>query len=97
MRSNLRSGAVAAAFLIALSAPVSAQSDKLLADVVKDIEQVQTKLLQLAKAMPEATYGWRAGEARTTSEVFQHVAADNYFLPTVVGAAARSDGVAIVT
>ena len=88
MRSNLRSGAAAAAFLIALSAPLSAQSDKVVADVLRDIDQVQAKLLQLAKAMPETTYGWRAGEARTTSEVFQHVAADNYFLPTAVGASA---------
>lgn len=88
MRSTLRSGAVAAAVLMSLSAPVFAQSDKVVADVLRDIDQVQGKLLQLAKAMPEATYGWKAGAARTTSEVFQHVAADNYFLPTAVGAAA---------
>jgi hypothetical protein len=73
---------------MALSAPLSAQSDKVVADVLRDIDQVQAKLLQLAKAMPETTYGWRAGEARTTSEVFQHVAADNYFRPTAVGASA---------
>ena len=88
MGSIFRSGAAAAALVVSLSASGSAQSDKLVADVLRDIDQVQGKLLQLAKAMPEAAYGWKAGAARSTSEVFQHVAADNYFLPTAVGAAA---------
>ncbi len=88
MRSTIRSGAAAAALLITISVPGTAQSDKLVADVLKDIGELEVKLVGLARAMPEATYGWRAGAARSTSEVFQHVAADNYFLPTAVGATA---------
>ena len=88
MRSIFRSGVVAAGLVVSLSASGSAQSDKLVADVLKDIGDLEEKLVGLAKAMPEATYGWKAGAARSTSEVFQHVAADNYLLPTAFGATA---------
>jgi uncharacterized damage-inducible protein DinB len=88
MRSIVRSGAIAAALVVSLAVPGSAQSDKLVADVLRDIGELEGKLVQLAKAMPEATYGWKAGAARTTSEVFQHIAADNYLLPTAIGATA---------
>ena len=88
MRSILRSGAMAAALAVSLAAPGSAQSDKFVADVLRDIGELEGKLVQLAKAMPETTYGWKAGVARSTSEVFQHIAADNYLLPTAIGATA---------
>ena len=57
--------------------------------LLKDIEQVEQKLVGLAEAIPEEQYGWRPAEGvRSVSEVVMHVAADNYFLPTVAGVAA---------
>jgi uncharacterized damage-inducible protein DinB len=50
------------------------------------IDQAQDKLMQLANAMPAEKYGWKPGEGvRTMGEVFNHVAAANYFFPTFWG------------
>lgn len=61
----------------------------LMGDLIADITDVEGKIVGLAKAMPEASYAWRpmAG-VRSVGEAFTHVAADNYFLPTALGAAA---------
>ena len=57
-----------------------------------DIEQVEQKLIGLAEAIPEANWGWRPGEGvRSIGEVFLHVAADNYFIPALAGAAAPAE------
>jgi uncharacterized damage-inducible protein DinB len=59
----------------------------LMGDLLKDITDVESKIVGLAKAMPEATYAWRpAAGVRSTGEVFAHVASDNYFLPAAMGA-----------
>jgi uncharacterized damage-inducible protein DinB len=51
------------------------------------IDEAREKLIALANAMPADKYGWRPGEGvRTTGEVFNHVAAANFFLPTFWGA-----------
>jgi uncharacterized damage-inducible protein DinB len=48
------------------------------------IDQAQDKLLQLANAIPAEKYGWKPGEGvRSVGEVFNHVAAANYFFPTI--------------
>jgi uncharacterized damage-inducible protein DinB len=89
MRSSTRAAAAAAALIVALVPPVRAQAGGVVADLVKDVAQAEQKLVGLAKAMPESTWAWRPGAGvRTVGEVFQHVAADNYFLPTAVGVAA---------
>lgn len=50
------------------------------------VDQAQEKLLALANAMPADKYGWRPGEGvRSVGEVFNHVAAANYFFPTLWG------------
>lgn len=50
------------------------------------------KILGLAEAIPEDAYAWRPMEGvRSTSEVFVHVAADNYFLPVLMGVDAPED------
>lgn len=50
------------------------------------IDQAREKLIALANAMPAEKYGWRPGEGvRSTGEVFNHVAAANYFFPTLWG------------
>jgi uncharacterized damage-inducible protein DinB len=53
----------------------------------RQIAAAQEKLVALAEAMPADKYGWRPGEGvRSVGEVFMHVAAANYFLPTFWGA-----------
>lgn len=57
------------------------------AEVLRQIEDAEKKLLALAEAMPAEKYGWRPAEGvRTVGEVFLHVAGGNYFLPTLWGA-----------
>ena len=57
-----------------------------------DVTDVETKVIGLAKAMPESAWAWRpSAGARTTSEVFLHIAADNYFLPVILGIAAPAE------
>jgi uncharacterized damage-inducible protein DinB len=59
------------------------------ADMLRSIESAEEKLVALANAMPAAAWAWRPGEGvRSTGEVMQHVAADNWFLPTGAGIAA---------
>lgn len=86
MRTMLRSAAAAAALLVTVSATGAAQSDKLAADIVKDITELEGKVTKLTAALPEAAWAWRpmAG-TRSAGEVFQHIATDNYFLPIFLG------------
>lgn len=49
---------------------------------------VSGQLMQLAEAMPEATYGWRPNEdVRATSEVVMHLVGTNMLMPVMVGVA----------
>lgn len=51
------------------------------------IKDAEDKLSQLAEATPEAKYSYRPSkEARSTGQVFMHVAAGNYFLANFAGA-----------
>ena len=57
-----------------------------------DIEQVEQKLISLAEAIPEDRWSWRpAAGVRSIGEVFMHIAADNYFIPVLAGAAAPAE------
>jgi len=50
------------------------------------------KFNALADATPEQVYGWRPMEGvRSVGEVFRHVAADNYFVPSLMGIAPPAD------
>jgi uncharacterized damage-inducible protein DinB len=61
----------------------------LTADLLRDLDQVEKKMLGLARAIPADKYAWRPGQGvRSVGEVFMHVAADNYLLPAAVGHAA---------
>lgn len=65
-----------------------AQSRGVMADLIKDVTEVEGKIVQLANTTPEATWAWRPGPGvRSVGEVFTHVAADNYFFPAVFGTA----------
>jgi uncharacterized damage-inducible protein DinB len=57
-----------------------------LANLRSTLAIAQDKFQQLAEAMPEESYGWRPSpEVRSVGEVFRHVAADNYFVPSLMG------------
>lgn len=57
-----------------------------IASLLRDLAQVEQKMIALAEAIPEESFGWRPGDGvRSVSEVVMHVAADNYFLPTFAG------------
>lgn len=92
MTFPVRLATVAAALLTA-ALPIQAQTrEGLMGDLLKDIAEVQSKIVGLAKAMPEGTYAWRpAAGVRSTGEVLAHVASDNYFLPAAMGVKAPAE------
>ena len=50
------------------------------------IQDAADKLGQLAEAIPETKYGWAPSkEVRSVREVFMHVAAANFGVPTFIG------------
>jgi uncharacterized damage-inducible protein DinB len=75
--------------VLTFALPVGAQTrEGLMGDLLKDIDDVQTKIVGLAKAMPADAHAWRPGPGvRSTEEVLKHVASDNYFLPAAMGIA----------
>jgi uncharacterized damage-inducible protein DinB len=55
-------------------------------EILMWIGDANDKLVQLAEAMPEAKYAWTPEKGvRTVGEVFMHVAAANYGVPSFVG------------
>jgi hypothetical protein len=82
--------AILAAVVLSLTIPGRAQTRQGIAgELLRDIGQAENKIMGLAKAMPESAWAWRPGKGvRSTQEVFLHIAADNYFMPTVMGVAA---------
>jgi uncharacterized damage-inducible protein DinB len=73
------------ALLLTLAFATSASAQGLMAEMHRDVNDVQKKLTDLAKAIPEASYTWRPSGARSVGEVFVHVAADNYLIPVMMG------------
>jgi uncharacterized damage-inducible protein DinB len=55
-------------------------------EILMWIQDAEDKLIQLAEAMPEKKYGWSPDKGvRTVGQVFMHVAAANYGVPTFIG------------
>jgi len=55
-------------------------------DFLSQLADVEKKFVDLGTAMPEEKYTWRPGEGvRSVSEVYVHVAVDNYTLPAMIG------------
>lgn len=80
----MRLRTLALALSLAIAAPLGAQG--LMADMHRDVNDLQKKMIDLATAMPEATYGWRPGAGvRSVGEVLLHVASDNYLIPIAMG------------
>jgi hypothetical protein len=92
MRLTARLSALIALVLV-LFLPLGAQDrEGLMGDLIKDVTEVQTKIVGLAKAMPAPAFDWRPGKGvRSSGEVFMHVAADNYFLPATMGMSAPAE------
>ncbi|MFI5253548.1 MAG: DinB family protein [Bacteroidota bacterium] len=56
-------------------------------DLIKDINDVENKIHDLADAIPQEKYGWRPGDGvRSISEVYIHIADANFMFPTFFGA-----------
>lgn len=94
MRQPLRL-IVLTATAVTLSLPLAAQTttrEGVMGELLKDVAQAETKVLGLARAMPDAAYAWRpAPGVRSTGETLLHIAADNYFLPILLGAVAPAE------
>jgi uncharacterized damage-inducible protein DinB len=73
------------AALFTLVAVSSASAQGFNSEVHRDLAEVEQKMIDLAKAIPESAYGWRAGTGRSVTEVLLHVASDNYFIPIALG------------
>jgi uncharacterized damage-inducible protein DinB len=87
-RTVAMSALLAATLAVPRVAPAQ-QAPSLTADLMQDLQEVEKKVVGLAKAIPADKYDWRPGEGvRSVSEVFMHIAADNYLLPAAVGHAA---------
>ena len=57
-----------------------------LADFLRDLDDVQKKIMDLAAAVPADKYDWRpAPGVRSISEVYMHIAGGNYVLASFVG------------
>jgi len=81
-------GALLLAGSVSLPTVAQAQTAPVVADLIKDVDGVQQKLVALAKAMPADKYTWRpAAGARSVSEVLLHVSSDNYLMPALAGTA----------
>ena len=64
----------------------TAPASGLVADLVRDVSQVERKMLGLARAVPADKYGWRPGAGvRSVGDLVMHVAADNYLFPVILG------------
>jgi uncharacterized damage-inducible protein DinB len=54
-------------------------------DLLADLSTVETKIVDLATAIPENKYNWQPDSARSVRKVLLHVAADNYLMPAMIG------------
>ncbi|MEQ9569183.1 MAG: DinB family protein [Longimicrobiales bacterium] len=71
---------------VATTAADDAGAQAMVDHLLVQLATARSKIEGLADAMPESTYDWRPGEGvRSVGEVFQHVAADNYLLPAILG------------
>jgi len=58
----------------------------LMADILRDVGDVERKVVGLARAVPADKYAWRpAPGVRSVSDVVMHVASDNYLFPAILG------------
>jgi hypothetical protein len=73
---------------VASFAPARAQEASTLqfGNLERTVTIAHDKFTALADAMPEGTFPWRPMEGvRSVSDVYIHVSADNFFVPTLMG------------
>jgi uncharacterized damage-inducible protein DinB len=63
----------------------SASAQGLMLDMHRDAAGVQKKFIDLANAIPEASYSWHPNGARSVGEVLLHIAGENYLIPSFMG------------
>ena len=80
----------AVTLLLSLALATSASAQGLMGEMHSDVNDVQKKFTDLAKAIPESNYSWRPPGARSIGEVLLHVASDNYLIPVMMGKAIPS-------
>ena len=78
-----------AASIFLHSQPAFAQDQKLptgfRGEFLRQLADVEKKLIDLEQAIPQEKFTWRPGEAvRSIAEVYLHIAGDNYYLMEVV-------------
>jgi len=57
------------------------------AEILRDLDEMQQKIVTLAGAVPAEKYNWRpAPGIRSVSEVYMHIAGGNYYLASFAGA-----------
>ncbi len=70
----------------AAASSTAAPASGLVADLLRDVGQVEQKMIGLAKAVPADKYAWRPGAGvRSVSDLVMHVTADNYLFPVILG------------
>ncbi len=78
-----------AAASVSPAAAAPTGSPTVMADLLRDVSDVEKKMVDLAKAIPADKYGYRpSAGVRSVGEVVLHVAGDNYFIPAGMGTAA---------
>jgi len=71
---------------------MDAEGHPMMDDLLTLAGTAKDKIMGLASAMPEEDYGWAPMEGvRSMSEVFIHIAADNYFIPVIMGVEAPAE------
>ena len=70
---------------LSLVLATSASAQSMMDDMHSDVTGVQKKFVDLAKAIPEASYSWHPNGARSVSEVLLHIAGENYLIPSFMG------------
>jgi uncharacterized damage-inducible protein DinB len=91
--SRSKTSAIVALFMLLIGLPVSAALAQEAAapagvkgEMLMWYKDAESKLIQLAEATPEEKYAWRPNkDVRSTGEVFMHVVATNYGIPTFWG------------
>lgn len=69
------------------TAPPNAPKSGFRAEFLRDLDEMQQKIVSLATTMPADKYNWRPGAGvRSVSEVYMHIAGGNYYLASFVGA-----------
>ena len=84
------------AFAFAATAPAAkapaAKPTSFREEFLRDLDEVQKKVLDLAAAVPAEKYAWRPADGvRSVSEVYMHIAGANYVLATFLGVQPPAD------